>query len=82
MTESKLLEELSVDYQNIRVLDDGTIIGTHRLMFTHALHIGLNACGWERRYCYPSEKLAIEACNELKSMDDEPLLGYVAKRGF
>lgn len=78
--EQKLFTELANDYQNLRLLDDGTIIGTYRLLYTHALYIGLNTWGWERRYCYPTEHLAIEACKNLVSGDTEPIKGYIASR--
>lgn len=67
-------------YQNVRVLEDGTIVGTLELLFTRALVIGLNRWGWERRYCYEDRILANAAVLLLDTGDDEPLPGYVAQR--
>ena len=66
-------------YSNIRFLPNG-VVGLIRLLYTTGLCIGLNDVGWEERYCYPNRELAIGACNALHDMDDEPLIGYVAKR--
>lgn len=69
-------------YFNLRVLDDGTVVGMGQLMFTTALYIGLSHDSWERRYCYENPLLAREALDALKTGDDFPLEGYVAKRGI
>lgn len=68
-------------YKNIRVLDDGTIVGTLDLLFTRAVCIDLNEMGWGSRYCYPDRDLAVKACNAMVDGDHPPLLGYVAQRG-
>ena len=80
--EQRIIDILKAEehYQNLRVLDDGTIIGTGSLMFTTALYIGLNLTGWERRYCYKDEKALQRSLNELKTGDDEPT-GWIARRG-
>lgn len=78
----ELLEQLQQSgYQNIRVLDDGCVVGTTDLLYTRAVCIGLNEHSWECRYCYEDRGLATNACNALSSEDDEPLPGYVATRG-
>lgn len=66
-------------YFNIRHVDGGWIANL-RLLYTTALCIDLDEWGYESRYCYGDKFLAERACNELKSIDDEPLPGYVAKR--
>jgi hypothetical protein len=67
-------------YQNLRVLDDGTIVGTLDLIYTRSLLIGLNEWSWERRYCYEHRELANVAVQLIATGDDEPLPGYVAQR--
>jgi hypothetical protein len=79
-TEAELDFLKSQEYYSLVVLEDGTICGLSRLMFTTALYIGLNGDGWERRYCYPEEQQALKALGYLKTGDDEPARGYVARR--
>lgn len=80
---AELLKHLREDgYRQLRVLEDGTVVGVGALMFTTALYIGLTGISWERRYCYPSITLALDALMALKTGDDFPLEGYVAKRGI
>lgn len=79
----RLLEDLEQDgYFDLRVLEDGSVVGLGRLMFTTALYIGLNEISWERRYCYEDAGLAKAALMGLVTGDDFPLEGYVAKRGI
>jgi len=66
-------------YENLRVLDDGTIVGTSELIFTRALYIDLNPYGWEKRFCFENRELAVAEVHKLKSGDDEPT-GYIARR--
>lgn len=68
------------EYQDLRVLEDGTIIGTIELMFTRALCVDLDGDGWGQRYCYEDRELAVTACYLMESGDDQPLTGYVANR--
>lgn len=75
----ELVTSLKRDYQNVRVLDDGTIIGTGELLFTRAIYIGLDRYGWEKRFCFEDRKLALEELKKLNSGDDEPV-GYIARR--
>lgn len=67
-------------YRNLRVLEDGTVVGTIDLLFTRSLIVGANHWGWEHRYCYKDRELAVKAAAALKSCDDPPLPGYVAER--
>lgn len=76
----KLLEELKQDYQNVRMLEDGTIVGTVELAFTRAIVIGLNHVGWEKRFCFENRSLAVSELAKLKTFADEPE-GYIARRG-
>lgn len=68
-------------YDNIRVLDDGTIIATIELLYTRAVVIDLNDFGYDKRYCYSDRELATAACLALTSGDETPLAGFVATRG-
>ena len=68
-------------YQNIRIMDDGAIVGTRDLMFTRALYIDMDRHGWGRRYCYEDRELADIASRALRDAEDEPLPGWVARRG-
>ena len=67
-------------YENLRVLDDGTIIGTGKLIFTTPLYVDLSRSGWGERYCYQIEELALQALGSMQSGEDEPLSGFVATR--
>ena len=69
-------------YKDIRILDNGTIIGTIELMFTRGLCVGLNWDNWESRYCYEDRELASRAAREMTSDDEPPLAGYIAQRGL
>ncbi|MBB2915898.1 hypothetical protein [Cupriavidus alkaliphilus] len=82
MDEAKFAAWLAQNgYTQVRRLPDGSYAGVSRLLFTTALYIGLDVWGWERRYCYESERDALAALAALETSDDEPTLGYVAKRG-
>lgn len=74
-----LLIALRKDYQWVRVLPDGSIAAVHRLTTTTAVFLGMDRCGWERRYCYEDSLQALEVLYALQSEDDEPE-GWVARR--
>lgn len=79
---SELLEYLGGNgYTNLRVLEDGSIVGVGALITTSALYVDLQYFSWDRRYCYKTEQEAIAACNALVTCEDEPKGGYVAARG-
>lgn len=67
-------------YEDLRVLDDGCIVGTIDLMYTRGLVMGLDRYGWAYRFCYPERSQASLACRSLVSEEDAPLEGYVASR--
>jgi hypothetical protein len=80
MNQNELIDFIKEQgYENVRELDDGTIVGTLYLMYTKAIFIGLNRHGYEKRFCFNDAKLADSEINLLKSSDDEPN-GYIAKR--
>lgn len=78
---AQLVERLKTEYAVVRVLDDGTIIAIQRLMYTVGLFVDLDAIGWGSRYCYEDPGMALAALVTMKTGDDEPLPGYIAKRG-
>ena len=67
-------------YRDLRVLPDDVVVGTIDLLFTRGLVVDLDWEGWGKRYCYEDRFQATLACNALQSVDDEPLVGYVATR--
>jgi hypothetical protein len=79
MIMNELIEYLKESYQNIRVLDDGTIIATGELLFTRAIYIGLDRWGFEKRFCFEDRNLAIKEFLKLQTGDDEPT-GWIARR--
>ena len=81
MTDDKLLEEIKAlgDYQDVRALDDGTIVGMGNLMFTKAIYMDLNLYGWGRRFCFQDRALADAEFKKLQTGDEEPV-GWIARR--
>lgn len=79
-TDDEMMAFLAMQgYSNVRKVEGG-FIGLTPLIYTTGLCIGLDAWGYEERYCYGDRFLAERACNAMKSVDDEPMTGYVAKR--
>ena len=77
----ELLEFLTdTGYKDLRVLKDGTIVGTLDLIYTRALVIDMDRNGYTHRYCYETRSMATAACLAMQTGDDEPLPGYVAQR--
>lgn len=77
---TKLIQFLEKEgYENLRVLEDGTVCATLELIFTRSICIGLNYQSWEKRFCFSDRELAVTELNKLKTGDDEPV-GYVARR--
>lgn len=74
-----LVERLKTEYQNVRVLDDGTIVGTIELIYTRAIVIDLNEYGYEKRFCFEDRERAVEEINKLTTGEDEPT-GWIARR--
>jgi hypothetical protein len=67
------------DYQQLRLLEDGTIIGLRPLMFSTALFVNMDLTGYETRYCFKHEAEALAAFQAMKTGDDEPE-GWIARR--
>lgn len=68
------------EYEHLRELPDGTIVGIGTLFFTTALYVDLNEYGWERRFCFKDREKAIEELKKLQSCEDLPE-GWIARRG-
>jgi len=66
-------------YENLRQLEDGTVVGTYELMFTRAIFIDLTYTGFDKRFCFQDRELALEEIAKLQTGDDEPT-GYIARR--
>lgn len=69
-------------YNDVRMLDDGTVVGTVDLLYTRAVMMDMNLYGCGHRYCYEDRNLATKAVRALVTGDDEPMPGYIAERHF
>lgn len=77
---TELIDWLSKQgYENLRELEDETVVGTTELMFTRAIYIDLTYSGCDKRFCFKDKALALEELSKLKTCDDEPT-GYIARR--
>lgn len=78
-TDEQLKRYLETEgYYNVRILKDGIVANIHYL-FTDSVIIGANWGGFERRICYPKGMGLAEAmCQNMQSVDDDPLPGYTA----
>ena len=81
--DKKLLERIkhlgAGSYEDVRMLDDGTIVGIGNLMFTRAIYMDMNGNGWGRRFCFEDRALADQEYQRITSGDDEPT-GWIARR--
>lgn len=75
----ELAERLRAQYRDVRILPDGSIAALCDLLFTRALILGCDECGYGRRFCFENRSLADQRFQELQSEDDEPQ-GYIARR--
>lgn len=66
-------------YQDVRQLDDGTIVGIGRLLYTTAIYMDLSLWGWGQRFCYDKAELAVAEYRKLQTGNDEPE-GWIARR--
>lgn len=66
-------------YLRWRQLEDGTYIATLDLMFTRALVLDVDVCGWSRRYCFEDRAQADAMFVACDSNEFEPW-GWVARR--
>ncbi|ANN80854.1 hypothetical protein [Bordetella flabilis] len=66
-------------YLDVRQLDDGTIVGLGKLLYTTAVYIDMSLWGWAHRYCFKDRDLAIAEYRKLKNGDETPT-GWIAHR--
>jgi hypothetical protein len=57
----ELSPEITKYYTAMRTLSDGRICGVHRLLYHWTMHIDISEWGYEDRYCFATEAMAIEA---------------------
>lgn len=83
MTNQQLMDRIMAlgdgAYQEVRMLEDGTIVGIGNLMFTRAIYMDMHGQGWGRRFCFEDRALADEQYLALTTGDDEPT-GWIARR--
>jgi len=63
---------LSLGYLAAERLPDGRVIAVRELIYTHALCVGLDSFGFERRYCYERRADALHALQEWDGSGDPP----------
>ena len=84
MTNEELVAEITRvgdgTYKDVRMLDDGTIVGTVDLLYTRGVMTDMDLNGYGHRYCYEDRKLATIAARALVTGDDKPIPGYIAER--
>lgn len=66
-------------FQQVRELDDGTLAGIGKLLFTTAIYLDLEPLGYSRRFCFDDPALAQAQFRALASSDTEPT-GWIARR--
>ena len=78
---SALAERLRAagSYREVRELQDGTLAGLGKLLFTSAIYHDLEPLGWGRRFCFEDPALAQQQFDALTDSDHEPT-GWVARR--
>lgn len=77
---SELVEFIKTQgFRDVRVLPDGSIAMLLDLMYTRAICLGGDRCGYSDRFCFDDKSLADQRFRELQSEDDTPR-GYIAKR--
>jgi hypothetical protein len=81
MTNEELLDEIRAlgGYRDIKLLEDGSIVGIGDLMFTRAIYMDMNPTGWGRRFCFEDRTLADTEYAKITSEDTEPV-GWIARR--
>lgn len=62
-------------YRNVRMLKDGTIIGTDELITSTALYIGLTPYDWDMRYTFTDPE-ALEIALKTITFADDDIEGY------
>lgn len=79
MTTDDLLDYLRQQYRAVKVLPDGSIAVQADLLFTRAIILGVDQCGYARRFCFEDKARCDHEYEALQSEDDEPT-GWIARR--
>ena len=66
-------------YLDVKLLEDGSIIALGDLLYTRAIYLDIDLCGYGRRYCFSDRSLATNEFQRMKSSDEEPV-GFIAQR--
>lgn len=66
-------------YDRIRTLEDGTVVGMRELMFTRAIFFDCDLVGHDKRFCFDNPARADEEFDRLVDIDSEPT-GWIARR--
>lgn len=78
-----LLEDIKAQgagsYLDVRELQDGTVVGVGRLLYTTAVYVDMDIWGWGKRFCFEDRDRAIQEYRKLQTGDDEPT-GWIARR--
>lgn len=69
----QLVAKLNEDgYTHVLKMPDGSLAGLYQMLFTTGLFCGLDAYGWQRRYCYERHQDAINALLAWDGRGDPP----------
>lgn len=78
-SEKKLLEFLeSEGYTDLRTLEDGSIVGVYKMLFTWGTVVDLDHYGHGGRVCWPTYEQAALFARTMVTIDDAPPPGYTA----
>ena len=70
--EIALLPNVKEHYVALRQIDDGRIIGVHRLLMHWTVHIDISDTGYEDRYCFQNQVDAVIAMETWTGAGDLP----------
>lgn len=75
----KIADLIQPYYLAVRILSDGSVAALGDLIFTRAIMLDCDECGYAHRYCFEDRVLAVVRFYELKSAEDVPA-GHKAMR--
>ncbi len=70
---------LDMGYSAAKRLPDGSYAALCRLITTNAICLGVDATGWERRFCYQDTAQCLHEWTALQTRADTPA-GWIARR--
>lgn len=78
-TDDKLLKFLeSEGYTDLRTLEDGSIVGVMRMLYTWGTVVDMEYHGHGGRVCWPTYEQAAYFARTIKTIEDEPPPGFTA----